>query len=253
MKIEKLRRLLDYLEYPQIFRARQSGVRVDFVSELLRLRDEFHLTPRTVVDVGANHGEYIRAVQFVFPGASIAAFEPTPTLHEGLRKDFEGPLCRIFPYALDEQNGRTTFHLSGADDLSSLLKPTAELRTRVRTDEEARTESIEVETRRMDEVLDFPADSRPVLLKLDVQGGELRVLKGASRLLDQVACVKLEFDFDELYEGQATLLELFTFMLNHRFLRFVQVDTHMSGGSIRRCDILFFRDEDDAPRFTAAV
>lgn len=245
MILPKLRRLLDYLEHPQLFQARRTGVRVDFLEELIRLREEFALIPRTIVDVGANHGEYIRAAQFAFPEASIEAFEPTPALYERLRSKFEGPLCHVFPYALDRESGRQEFHLTGADDLSSLLKPTADLRSRVQSDEHAATCSIEVESRRMDEVLKFPVDSRPVLIKIDVQGSELRVLQGASRVLDQVACVKLEYDFDPLYEGQASVLELFSFMEECKFSRFLQVDVHINDGKIRRCDILFFKDESE--------
>lgn len=244
MTLLKLRRLLGYLEYPQLLRARSRGVRVDFVEELLRLETEFGLIPRTIVDVGANHGEYIRAVEFALPEATIEAFEPTPNLHSELQKRFSGGRCRVFPYALDRENGRLDFHLVGADDLSSLLTPTPELRSRVVADEQVASEAIQVETRRMDEVLSFSAAARPVLIKLDVQGGELRVLQGATGLLDQVDCVKLEFDFDPLYEGQASLPALFEFMTSQRFGRFLQVDVHMGGQKLRRCDILFFRDQD---------
>ena len=242
MPFRKLRRLLDYIENPILFSAKKNGVRVDFVSELVQLRDEFGIAPGTVIDVGANHGEFIKAAQFVFPKCTVAAFEPIPHLYEKLEELYSSSICEIYPYALDMERQSRDFFVTGADDLSSLLKPTALLRTRVHNDEQVAIEPVEVEVRRIDEILNLTNHTRPVFMKIDTQGSELGVLHGAEKLFAYIDCIKFEYDFDNLYEGQASLLEIFSIMGKNSFKRFLQIDTHYSEKRIRRCDFLFFRD-----------
>lgn len=55
--------------------------------------------------------------------------------------------------------------------------------------------------------LDLPV-GRPTLLKLDVQGYELHVLRGGSRLIRDVALIDCELSVAELYEGQPPLLDV---------------------------------------------
>jgi FkbM family methyltransferase len=240
--LNKFRRAIDYLETRELWRASRRGIRVDFVAELVDLRDRFGLVPSTVIDVGANRGDFIRAVRFVDPRARVVAFEPIPALHERLRAEFEAHGCEILPYALDAETGRREFFLTAADDLSSLLPPTAELTRSLREGAEAtRSTSIPIEARRLDDVLDLSQYPGPVLLKLDVQGGELRALQGARRALEHVACVKLEHHFDRFYEGQSELADLVLLMHQHGFQRVLQINAKVSEARLRWCDFLFFR------------
>jgi FkbM family methyltransferase len=240
--LNRLRRAIDYLESTELRRARARGIRVDFVAELLDLRQRFDLAPGTVVDVGANHGDFIRAVRFVDPRAHVVAFEPIPALHERLRAEFEPQGCEIFPYALDAESGPREFFLTQADDLSSLLLPTEELTRSLREGAEAtKSVAIRIEARRLDDVLDLSKRPGPVLLKLDVQGGELRALRGAARQLEHVACVKLEHHFDRLYEGQSDLADLVTLMQDRGFPRVLQINAKVSDTRLHWCDFLFFR------------
>jgi FkbM family methyltransferase len=239
----KLRRVFEYIEHPELIRARMRGVRVDFVSELIALRDRFHLSPRTVVDVGANHGDYARAVRFVHPNASVLLFEPIPGLADALRREFEPQGCRVYPYALDARNGVPEFFQTQTDDLSSLLSPTRELARMIADGDEAtRASKISIEARRLDEVVELAESSRPVLVKLDVQGAELAALSGSTEILGLVDCIKLEFNFTRMYEGQTELRELFDFACAHGFSRFLQIDPHVHDARVSSCDFLFFRD-----------
>jgi FkbM family methyltransferase len=237
--LNRVRRLVDYLERPGLLRARRGGVRVDFVEELLRLRDTFALEPRTVVDVGANRGEFVRAVRFACPAASVIAFEPIPHLADRIRRDFHGQPVEVHAVALDDSEGTGDFHVLGSDDLSSLLPPAAALRHRTAEGHEAHV--IQVPVRRLDDVCHLGAQHEPVLLKVDVQGGELRVLRGAERLLARVACLKLECDFEHLYEGQPSFAQVLSFLAERGFVRFLQVGTHFSRNRIDWCDLLLFR------------
>jgi FkbM family methyltransferase len=239
----KLRRAFEYLEHTELIRARLAGVRVDFVAELITLRDRFRLSPRTVIDVGANHGDYTRAVRFVHPDAVVLLFEPIPELAEALRREFEPQGCRVYAYALDAAHGKREFFRTQTDDVSSLLSPTPTLARMLSNGEEAtRAAKIPIETRRLDELVDPATLARPVLFKLDVQGAELAALAGSTGVLGCVDCIQLEYNFSRMYEGQTELRELLAFTSAHGFARFLQIDPHVHDARMSSCDFLFFRD-----------
>jgi len=55
------------------------------------------------------------------------------------------------------------------------------------------------------------------LLKIDVQGSELEVLKGASRVLRECKQVLVECSFAEFYVGQALFHDVYTYLINRDF------------------------------------
>ena len=81
--------------------------------------------------------------------------------------------------------------------------------------EEAYTTSLEI--RRLDDVLHDVALDKPALLKLDVQGFELEVLKGSLETLKRIDYVYLEASFIELYKGQPLATEVITWLADHGF------------------------------------
>ena len=163
---------------------------------------------RGVLDVGAHRGQFALFILHRFPGARLYCFEPLPDARATLGWILaERPEARIFPVALGSRSGRATMHVSRRDDSSSLL-PLTERQTEAfpGTEEVAQ---IEVEVARLDDVL-VNADSlpRPCLLKIDVQGNELEVLRGAVGTLDLVDEILVECSFVELYRGQARAEEV---------------------------------------------
>jgi hypothetical protein len=76
---------------------------------------------------------------------------------------------------------------------------------------------IPLDTVRFDDVAkknDLPA---PEIVKIDVQGGELEVIKGFGHCLDAVVAVELEASFVEHYEGQASLATIYRFLVERGF------------------------------------
>jgi len=198
---------------------------------------------RTVIDVGANRGQFLLVAARRFPRADLLAFEPLPGPQEVLRRALPGSRpVRLFDVALSDRAGTATFHVSRADDSSSLLPIThAQVSTFPGTEEVAQ---VQVRTARLDDVLAAADLEAPVLLKIDAQGGELGVLEGAAGLLAAVATVLVECSFAELYDGQPPADAVVRFLHGHGFdLRSVGPVTTAPGGRPVQADLVFERAE----------
>lgn len=164
------------------------------------------LNIRTVIDVGANEGQFARMVSGFFPQAKLFCFEP---LEEPFRKlsvwaQTQGSRVHCFQTALGDEEGEVEMHLHTQHTPSSSLLPATEVCRRLYPQTKAER-TVRVSMSMLDRVLEGALDhmARDILLKLDVQGFEDRVLRGASRTLAASRAVLLEISVEPLYEGQA--------------------------------------------------
>ena len=170
----------------------------------------------TVLDVGANEGQFIKPARVLFPQASILAFEPNPRLTQSLQyllPPGTGAVCQI---ACGREAGTMPLHVMKFSPASSLLRPTS---LQIPDFPAAETEeSIEVEVDRLDFVVRNHALARkPFLLKIDVQGFELQVLQGAVDILPDVSAIVCEVNAATFYEGQAGFEDIYAFVRQHNF------------------------------------
>jgi FkbM family methyltransferase len=166
---------------------------------------------RTVIDCGANAGQFARYVSSFFPEASLFCFEPLAEPYATLSAwaaTQEGRV-RCFQVALGDREGEAVMHHHlGHSPSSSLLATTDhELALFPQT---ARQSEVVVPVTTLDTALAEFMDGMAldILLKLDVQGYEDRVLRGAARLLGKVQACLLEVSVDPLYRGQASFKDL---------------------------------------------
>lgn len=158
---------------------------------------------RTVLDVGANEGQYgglIRRAGFSGP---IVSFEPQSAAFAALeRKISKDRLWTAYRCALGASDGEITLNIAENSESSSVL-PMLELHS-VNAPSSAYVATEQVRLRRLDDVLVESAVTGPLHLKLDVQGFELNVLDGARAALEAAVSLELEMSFVPLYGGQAS-------------------------------------------------
>lgn len=126
------------------------------------------------IDVGAHTGSILREIVRVAPRGNHLAFEPLPYCCDQLRRDF--PAVEVRNAALSDETGTTSFiHVEAAPEYSGM-------RERAYPGyEDAPRRVLTVRTERLDETL--PEGFHPSLIKIDVEGAELLVLRGAAETL----------------------------------------------------------------------
>lgn len=120
------------------------------------------------LDIGAHAGSILRVILCHAGRGHHVAFEPLPHFAAQLRRDF--PQVQVYEIALSDVSGATTFEYVVSNPAYSGLHR----RSYERPDEEIQT--ITVRTARLDDVI--PADQPIALVKIDVEGAELQVLRG---------------------------------------------------------------------------
>jgi FkbM family methyltransferase len=170
----------------------------------------------TVVDIGANRGQFALAARHCFPGARIISFEPLSGPAALYRLVFgRDDHAMLVEAAVGPQSGDAQIHLSARDDSSSLLPITARQDEMFPGTAEAGTERIRVV--RVADVLPAQEVAVPALLKLDVQGFELQALEGSEDVLARFDWVYAECSFVELYGGQALADEVIAWLRERGF------------------------------------
>lgn len=185
------------------------------LGELLRLSSHRRwltgLGLNTVIDVGAHGGEFASAVRSILPEVRIYSFEPQADARARIAKRLAGGgEFEVFGFALGSESGRATFYRSAFTKASSLL-PMGK-RHREAFPWSAEGEEMEVEVETLDGVRDRLELDRAVLFKLDVQGSELAVLRGAEASLESIDYVLAEVSLRSLYEGDASFSDVVAFL-----------------------------------------
>lgn len=188
--------------------------------------------PQLVIDIGAYEGEWTQMLLSIFPKSRVLMIEPQSSKKPLLEK-LSGPNVR----ATDALLGATSGDLVQFHEMetgSSILPERSDIR-RVTSDRTLTT---------LDGILKVepPGWNRPDLIKLDVQGYELEVLKGSKQATADCEVVILEASIVDYNEGAPEIDQVIDFMRDIGF-RLVDIcdQARHPNGTLLQVDLLFIR------------
>ncbi len=209
-----------------------------------------HAGADVVLDVGANRGQYGRGLRRFGYRGRIVSFEPLSGPFEALRRCAAADeLWTVFPYALGEERRAVTMNVAGNGGLSSSVLPMLPRHAEA-CPPSRYVGRQEVEQYRLDDVWRQVAKPQDrVFVKLDVQGYEAAVLRGAETLAQHCCGLQLEASCVPLYEGAPLLPEVLDLARGRYGLALAAVVpgfTDHRTGRMLQCDLVFLRDHEPA-------
>jgi len=193
------------------------------------------IQPKSIVDGGANVGDWTRFALRTFPGVSVLMIEPQTEHAEVLRAIVDSDpehvhyaACLIGPPDVNEIDFVVLEDSDGKG--SSVLAENSDVPRHV--------ERHSVTT--LDALLAEVGLAPPDLIKLDVQGYELEVLKGAEAALEHAEFVLLELSLWPYNDGAPLAAEVMLWMASHGFRGFeILATTRRPDGVMIQFDMLF--------------
>ena len=228
-----------------VLRKRGYEVRKTELSPLHRLLGAANLPVRTIVDVGANEGQFARFISGYFPQAAIYCFEPVPEAFVSLRTwaNTQNGRATAINCALGEVAGcfemiKHDLHTSS----SSFLKTTSRCEHYYPQTKTKSVIQVECQTLDLAMELNCKALEPDILIKLDVQGFEDRVIRGGKQTFLRSSVAILEVSLVPLYESQPMFPKIIGLMEELNFDYGGNLEqTCSQNGALLSVDAVFFR------------
>jgi len=199
----------------------------------------------SVLDVGANQGQYAGYLRAIGYRGKITCFEPLESAYLILKNATKHDRNIVVAprMALGDQEGKTTINIAG-NSLSSSILPMLETHIQVAPGSSYVSSEV-VELRRLDKLDNsYFSDSKGVFLKIDAQGYESQILDGATGVLPCIKGIQLEMSLVTLYAGEPLYQEMISkveslgYVLHDINPSFADSET----GRTYQVDGLFFRE-----------
>ncbi len=198
---------------------------------------------RTIFDVGAHLGETAIVYARQFPQAVVHSFEPSREVFLSLSSNVK-PFANVktVEAALGDKDGEAVLHLHRFAATNSLLPTAPKLGDAQMEQLMEPVGTTKDRLRRLDTYCRENHIGFIDLLKLDTQGFELQVLRGAEEMLGKgsIGLIYTEISFETYYQGQAFFQDLYPALLGHGFqLVDLYGQSRAATHQIRWCDALF--------------
>jgi len=205
----KFNKIINCLQNPKFYKSYFHGVAPLFeLSPLVKKISK----AKTLIDVGSNKGQFGLLTRKFFPDIKIHSFEPQIEELNIQKKNLGSNNINYYNFALGSEEKISNLYITERKDSSSLLKP-IETNSKKYLAKEIRKISV----KRLDKLPGLNNIERPSILKLDVQGFELEVLKGSNEILNFIDYIITEVSFVEIYENQVMENKLVDFIQSKSF------------------------------------
>jgi FkbM family methyltransferase len=191
-----------------------------------------------IADVGGSTGTTAILYSKAFPKAPVYVFEPIQESFSALKERLKNER-NAFPInkALGNEVGKASINVASRISSSSIFNlytdPSAPVFTEALAHE--RTETIQIST--LD--TEIPEDKQVLILKIDVQGYELEVLKGGAETLKRTQVITLEMNNHNGYTGSPKYFELDNFLRNTGFCLYELLPSTHTNGRLVEWDCIY--------------
>lgn len=193
-----------------------------------------------IVDIGGGIGASVILYRKYFPANRIMVFEPISENYNAIRSRINGlQNIEVINKALGNENSFVPINIANRITSSSLLPLSADPGSEAFSEKnlgKSRDEKIEVV--RLDDFLS--KNSRDIgVMKIDVQGYEMNVLKGAEKTLERTKVIVMEANNHEGYAGAPKYYETDAFLRDHNFTLYDILPSIFEKGKLKEWDVIY--------------
>jgi FkbM family methyltransferase len=198
---------------------------------------------RTILDIGANTGDFALTMARRFPRARVYSFEPLAEVHAELLERTSGERrCTTMALALGDIDAELEMQRCAYSPSSSIL-PMTDLHRQAFPFTAGVTTRERVRVRRLDDLAATLELRDDMLVKIDVQGFESHVIRGGEATLRRARSIIVETSFCTLYAGQPRFDDIYRSLCGLGFSYAGNWDqlTEPKSGRILQADAIFVR------------
>lgn len=199
----------------------------------------------SIIDIGANEGQFLESALEAFPGKPVCCFEPLEEAANKLQektRSISG--VRIKRLALGNHNGKITINHCGFSPSSSILEM-KKLHKEAFPFTASMKSKEEIRIARLDDIMvDMPEFKRP-FIKIDTQGYEMEIMNGGIQTLARSPVIMLEVSYAILYEKQPLFREIYDRLTSLGFGYGGNIDQLLDPRDLRplQADAIFIKNE----------
>lgn len=196
-----------------------------------------------ILDIGGGIGASLKLFAENFPDKKIIVFEPVTENFDAIKERFpHNKNIELIKTAVGNEESEIEINIAGRITSSSLLQLVADPDSDVFNEKnlgQVRVEKIKIV--RLDDVFSDCKDEIGIM-KIDVQGFEMDVLKGAESTLGRTNIIVLEVNNHEGYLGSAKYYDIDSYLRNHNFSLYNIFPSIIDDGKLKEWDIIYLNN-----------